>query len=190
MTQIPDEKFPAYVVKASRELWRIHRVARDPWWFSHDGSGRFDPVGDPRIGASYWALQPLGAFVEVYTELYLATEDIDARQITRLRVPHDLRIADLCSRRALRYGVTATIGADPDYAPGQQLATQLLGAGFAGARWWVRHDPAQTLHGVALFGPVGATTLPGWTTPASEPIDDGLLRRAGRTFGYRAIPRP
>ena len=55
----------------------------------------------------------------------------------------------------------------------------------------MRHDPAQRLVGVALFGAEGSraadTSLP---EPVSRELDDRLLNEARRKFGYRALPRP
>jgi len=40
----PDDlsRFPAFGVDRRRSLYRIHRTDAGPWWFSGDGSGRFD----------------------------------------------------------------------------------------------------------------------------------------------------
>jgi hypothetical protein len=63
-------------------------------------------------------------------------------------------------------------------------------AGFAGIRYWVRHDPAQKLHGVALFGPAGATSGPQDARGISEAIPEELIEQGRARFGYRIVPRP
>jgi hypothetical protein len=171
---------------------RIHRKGRSPWWFSNDGSGRFDPVGVAHMGACYLAADELGAFVEAFrTPTTIAEDDIEARRLSVVELGRELTLADLCSRRALRYNVTAELGAAGDYGASHQFAVEALEAGFDGVRWWVRHDPAQTLVGVALFGPAGE---PGasrrWPVPTPVELGARLLRRARHHFGYQVVPRP
>jgi hypothetical protein len=187
-----DARFPARVWKAGRPLARVHRAGHSPWWFSGDGSGRFDPLGAAGVGACYLAADELGAFIEVFrTPTTLAAESIAGRRVSLVELNRDLRLADLCSRRALKYGVTAELGAGGDYEASQQLASAAHAAGFDGVRWWVRHDPAQKLVGVALFGPAGEPDDPQrW--PLAEPAELGerLLKRARASFGYRVLPPP
>jgi hypothetical protein len=53
------------------------------------------------------AIDPLGAWVEVFREtLVLDRAEVLARSLRRVRPGHDLRLADLASRRALQSGVT------------------------------------------------------------------------------------
>jgi hypothetical protein len=112
------EGFPYRTLRGDRPLYRLHRSAREPWWFSADGSGRFDPAGTD-AGACYVAYEPLGAWIEVFRKaMVIAEADVSARILTELRAGPDLRLADLVSRRALSFGVTASLGADEDYAAG------------------------------------------------------------------------
>ncbi len=88
---------------------RIHRATLGPWWFSSDGSGRFDPTGGHQ-GACHLAEQPLGAWIEVFREqMLLAEEEVHARSLLSVALGRDLRLADLTSRRALAIGVTASV---------------------------------------------------------------------------------
>ena len=70
-------------------------------------------------------------------------------------------------------------------------ASEAAAAGFDGLRWWVRHDPAQRLVGIALFGPAGASApsvpLPSGVT---GPLDSRLLEEARGKFGCSVLPRP
>lgn len=69
-------RFPRRTLRATRVVHRIHLSVRGPWWFSADGSGRFDPVGTA-LGACYVAEHPLGAWVEVVRkQLLLAEADL------------------------------------------------------------------------------------------------------------------
>ena len=132
MSRSPLAGFPVRTWRADRALWRIHRADRDVWWFSSDGTGRFDPVDVDGMGACYLAQEPLGAFVEVFrTRLELDEDDVTARRLAEVRFDRDLRLADVCSRRALRFGVTAEIGAGGDYERSQAFA---LRGGRSGIR--------------------------------------------------------
>ena len=187
-----DARFPARSWRRGRPLARIHREGQSPWWFSNDGSGRFDPVGIPDTGACYLAATELGAFVEVFrTPTTIAEDDIESRRLSVVTLGRELRLADLCSRRALTYNVTADVGAAGDYGVSQQFAVEALGAGFAGVRWWLRHDPAQRLVGIALFGPAGEPDPSRrWPVPRPVELSNRLLTRAWRDFGYQVVPRP
>ncbi len=186
-----DRRFPRRTLKADRDIYRIHRADRPPWWFSADGSGRFDPVGTGQ-GACYLAEQPLGAWVEVFRRrLLLADAELQGRVMTTVRIGRALRLADLTSRRGLAFGVTASLGADEDYAASQAFAIAAVHSGFAGIRYLVRHDPAQQLYGLALFANAKAPTTyatSAQTTTSTIPAD--IEREAARRFGYRILPTP
>lgn len=176
--------FPRRTLRGDRPLYRIH--CKPVWWFSSDGSGRFDPVGTG-LGTCYWAERPLGAWVEVFRKQMLLSEgELAARRLCVVEVGRDLRLADLTSRRAPGFGVTASLGANEDYAPSQAFAVHAAEAGFDGIRHFVRHDPAQRLYGVALFGE--ATTA--WPSGADADIPDELIAAAKAGFGYRVLPLP
>jgi hypothetical protein len=49
---------------------------------------------------------------------------------------HDLRLADVCSRRALAFNMTAEVGAGGDCGLSHKLASDAAAAGFDGVRWW------------------------------------------------------
>jgi hypothetical protein len=183
--------FPRRTLRGARTLHRIHRRDKGAWWFSSNGDGRFDPTGTA-TGVCYLAEDPLGAWVEVFRKTQLLAEaDIAGRALMSVALGRDLRLADLTSRRALGYGVTASLGAGEEYQASQRFAAQALTAGFHGIRYLVRHDPAQKLYGIALFGPAGSadSSDPRWPHP-SEPIPADLIARAEREFGYRVLPTP
>jgi hypothetical protein len=190
------ERFPQRTLRADREIYRIHRFQRisgnTGWWFSFDGTGRFDPVGTGK-GSCYFAERPLGAWVEVYRrQMLLAEAAVLDRWLMTVRVGRDLRLADLTSRRALGFGVTASLGANERYDASQAFAADALHAGFAGIRYLVRHDPAQRLYGIALFGEAGEQ-MENEVVEASildYPIPGELVAEARRRFGYRVVPRP
>lgn len=182
--------FPRRTLRGDVALHRIHRAGRRAWWFSEDGSGRFDPVGTGH-GACYLSTDPLGAWVEVFRKrMLVAEEEVLGRALFSVALGRDLRLADLTSRRALEHGVTATVGASEDYAPSQAFAAAALEAGFAGVRYLVRHDPAQKLYGVALFAPAGVPDDALWPEGEDRPIPGALVQRAISAFRYRVLPAP
>jgi RES domain-containing protein len=186
------EGFPRRTSRGHRTIYRIHRSERSAWWFSSDGSGRFDPVSTGE-GACYLAEQPLGAWIEVFRKrLLLAEAEVDGRSLFNVELERDLRLADLTSRRALGFGVTASLGADENYEGSQEFAVEAVQAGFDGLRYLLRHDPAQKLYGLALFATAGApeSTDVLWPSGRQGAIPDELLDAARRVFGYRVLPTP
>ena len=186
------DRFPRRTLRGDRTIHRIHRSANGAWWFSSDGTGRFDPVGTGK-GACYLAEDPLGAWVEVFRKrMLLAEAEITARALFSVELGRELRLADLTSRRALEFGVTASLGADQQYGDSHEFAVLAVEAGFDGIRYLVRHDPAQKLYGLALFGDAGApdATDPSWPAARDEPLSDDLAAAAARAFGYRVLPPP
>ena len=127
--------FPLATLRGDQEISRIHRSARDPWWFSTDGSGRFDPVGSGS-GSCYFAKEPIGAWIEVFRkQILLADDEVNQRSLYRLRLGRDLKLADITSRRALQFGVTASLGANEDYTTSHTFAAEALASGFDGIRY-------------------------------------------------------
>jgi RES domain len=183
--------FPRRTLKADREIYRVHRCDLDAWWFSCDGSARFDPVGTG-LGACYLAESPLGAWVEVFRKkMMLAEAEVQGRALLSVRLGRNLKLADLTSRRALQFGVTASLGADQDYTASQAFAVDAVESGLDGLRYLVRHDPAQKLYGLALFAPAGVVIDEAlWPPGRGGPIPDDLGDEAARLFGYRVMPTP
>jgi hypothetical protein len=68
-----------------------------------------------------------------------AEDEVLERSLYRAKLGRDLRLADVTSRRALQFGVTASIGAGEDYAESHIFAADVLAAGFAGIRYLVPH---------------------------------------------------
>jgi hypothetical protein len=183
--------FPRHTLRADRPLYRIHRAGR-PWWFAFNGKQRFDPVGTG-LGACYLAYAPLGAFIEVFrVGMTIAEDDIAARLLHTVELGRNLRLADVTSPRALRFGVTASIGANPLYDESQEFARRIITAGYDGVRYFARHDPAQRLHSVALFAAAGPADPadPEWPVGDDGPIPDDLVAEAERRFGYLVLPTP
>jgi hypothetical protein len=185
--------FPPFTITPGTALYRIHRASREPWWFSSDGSGRFDPVDFPDMGSCYFAEEQLGAWIEVFrTALVIADTDVATRRLFSPVFSRELVLADVTHREALRFGVTASLGAGEDYGPSQTFAAAAAAAGFSGVRYLVRHDPSQRLTGIALFGPDGAAELDDlqWPSQPDLEIPEELVLEAASAFGYRVVPAP
>jgi hypothetical protein len=186
--------FPRRTLRADHLIHRVHRTARGCWWFSSDpNGGRFDPVGTG-MGACYFAETPLGAFIEVFRKtLLIAEADVTERSLSTVAMGRSLRLANLTSRRALGFGVTASLGASEDYRPSRAFAADAVTAGFDGVRYLARHDPSQRLYSVALFAPAGGVdpTDPDWPQPQqTQAIPQALIEDANRRFHYRVLPAP
>jgi len=184
--------FPRRTLRGDTTLLRIHLATRGAWWFSGDGSGRFDPTGTG-LGACYLAERPLGAWIEVFRKrMLIAESEIVERALCAIRLGREVRLADLTSRRALSFGVTASLGANEVYTASQAFATRAVEVGFDGIRYLVRHDPAQDLRGVALFGEIGSPDPndDDWPAGIEGEIEESLIEEAVMTFGYRVLPTP
>ena len=184
--------FPRRTLREDQALHRIPGAARGPWWFSADGSGRFDPRGTG-YGACYLAERPMGAWIEVFRKRLLLPEDeVTARVLLSVRLRRAVRLADVTSRRAPGYGATVSLGSGESYDASQRFATDAIAAGYEGVRYFVRHDPAQKLYGYALFAPAGAPEPddPLWPAGDDGPIPRELIEEAARLSGYRVLPAP
>jgi hypothetical protein len=107
--------------------------------------------------------------------------ELETRRICRIELPRGVRLADCTSESARVWGITAEIHSTPSYEATQRWAHSLAQAGFDGIRYLLRHDPAQRLAGVVLFGPY----LPG---NPSQPIGDELIQEVRSRFGMQVVP--
>ena len=113
--------------------------------------------------------------------------DVRTRSIAAVTLDRSLSCVDLSHRRALAAGVTAATTSGGDYEPSQALADRLQGD-RDGVLWRVRHDLAQQLIGVVLFGPEGEQERKDWPPVEISFIDAELIREAEDEFGYRVMP--
>jgi hypothetical protein len=184
----PDDlnRFPSFDVDRRRSLYRIHPSDVGPWWFSGDGSGRFDLL-DGR-GSCYLAVTPIGAFIEVFRVATVIPEaEVEARSLSSLVPPTRTRLADCTVSAARKFGITGAIHTQPDYTAPQLWAEAFAAAGFAGIRYRVSHDPAQRELGVVLFGDAGEQALP---VRRTEPVPASVIEAARKRFGLIVAPTP
>ena len=94
-------------------------------------------------GSVLLAERPIGAWVEVFRKTMLIPDaEVAARSLFSVALPgRDLRLADLTSRRAPGFGVTASLGANEEYARSHAFAVAAAQAGFDGMRYLVSTIP-------------------------------------------------
>lgn len=183
-------RLPHRTLPVGTELYRIHRTTRDPWFFDASGAGRFDPVAAPGRGASYWTLDPLGAWIEVFRDsMSIDEKDITDRHLSIATLTQPLRVADLAVRRALKSGVTAAMTSGADYAGAQQLSSEIQPTERA-IRWRLRHDLRGKSLGLVLFGPAGSVPPAGIQTRKPVALPSHLVARTASVFGYEILPTP
>jgi hypothetical protein len=179
-------QFPFREADEETAWFRMHRVEHGAWWFSSDGSGRFDL--DSPHGACYLAEAPVGALIEHFDGITVIPElELEGRRISILKPDGRLRLADCTSPAARRFGVDLALSAGDDYAHTQRFAAWFHDGGFDGVRYLLRNDPAATLVGIALFGAGGEHDRPHLST---SPVDEATLAIAASVFGVEVVPSP
>ncbi|MGH9073619.1 MAG: RES family NAD+ phosphorylase [Acidimicrobiales bacterium] len=184
------EGFPVHRVGPDQVLARIHRSDRYAAFYSSDGSGRFDL--SPPQGTCYLREEPLASFVEVFREARVVAEALVAtKALTLLRVREVVTLADVAHPRSRQFGVTGEIHTTTAYEATHAWATAFDRANFGGVRYRVRHDPAQDLIGVALFGMAGeGMNKSQLASVETSPIPTGLVAAAEQRFGIVVLPTP
>lgn len=180
--------FPAQHLASGHVLARIHRADRKSGSYSSDGSGRFDL---PQLqGTCYLGEEPLASFVEVFREAAVVAETlVNAKVMSLIQLRDDVRLADVTAPRSRHFGVTGEIHSSVDYEVTQAWAVALRRAGFDGIRYLVRHDPSQSLVGVALFGLAGEHDDQ-FLTVKTAAIPTSLFTAAEARFGIVILPTP
>lgn len=181
--------FPARLLAAGARLFRIVRKGRGPWWFGNRMDGRFD-LPEPH-GTCYLAADPLAALLEVLgpdrNGGLVASEYLLERRLRELSIPADITVADVTSRQASSFGITAEIGTIVPYGRTQSWARQLNRANFQGIVYWLRHDPSRS-EGFALFGPQGERKS--WRRGRERAISRELIARLRTECGIEIAPIP
>ncbi len=137
------------------------------------------------MGTCYFAEQPEGCFLEVFKDFSAAVPktEIQIRSLARVQLERTLSLADCTSEKARVWGITAEIHSSPDYSKTQDWAAAFVRSGFDGICYFLRHDPAQNLLGIALFGPAGSPS--GFPAPTSVPIGTELLQAVADRLASR-----
>lgn len=148
-----------------RKLVRVCRVGQQPWWFSSDGSGRFDL--EPPNGTCYLAIDGYAAIREASRLGPVSTDWVEARELREVSPPDaQARLAATTRQAAGRYGVTTELVTVIPYGLSQRWAAAFQKHGFDGIRHQLRHDQRARPSGIALFGPAGPAEFDGGTASA------------------------
>lgn len=172
--------FPA--VATPRRLVRVCQAARQTWWFSADGSGRFDL--SPPEGTCYLATDAYAAIREATRLGPVSTLWVQARELREVTPPTaGRRLAATTRQDAGRYGVTTELVTVVPYDLPRRWAAAFRDHGFDGIRHQLRHDQRARPSGVALFGRAGAGDLDGGQSTA-------LTTSAVEAAGVRLLAPP
>lgn len=178
--------FPVWHVLRGTTFHRVTSAGNGPWWFSSDGSGRFD-LRSPR-GTCYLADDPLVALLEVLGVLASAPvvdpAVLEGRSLWTIELPDQCDAADTTTRRARGFGVTAELAAGARYALAQRWATAFAAAGFGGLRYRARHDPGGG-RCLALFGAAGERKR--WRRGRPATVGAALLDRLRAEAGIALV---
>jgi RES domain len=162
-------------VAPPKVLVRVCRTGRAAWWFSSDGSGRFDLA--PPDGTCYLATDAYAAIREASRLGPVSTGWVAARELRHVTPPdRDARLAATTRQAAGRFGVTTELATILPYDLPRRWAAAFRAHGLDGIRHQLRHDQRARPSGVALFGPAGTADVP---KGISEPLDRAHMRRAG-----------
>lgn len=150
--------FPADALPVSKPLFRAHSKRRGPWWFSSDGSGRFD-LHPPR-GTCYAADGPAPALRERLGPSYSGggrapAQLIDETLVTEIQAPKG-RGASLEGPTARNYPITGELVAMTPYTVPRAWAAAFDRAGFEAIHYRGRFSHSFGVVCWALFDRAGA----------------------------------
>lgn len=184
--------FPTHTYSAGTAFVRSHSSGLGPWWFASNGAGRFDLAGT--YGTCYVAEDEVITLLEKFGGMKsVPNYSIEEVSISSVSSASDLVVADLTSNKAAAYGVTAEIFDTSDYPLTQRWAASLLAAGFAGVRYWARHDLAHDHRAVAIFDAAGVPADPsGRSVRSTEALVDrtDLMERWQKETGVTVLVVP
>lgn len=139
-------------------LVRVCRSGSRTWWFSSDGSGRFD-LPRPE-GTCYLATDAYAAIREATRLGPVSTDWVHTRELRHVDSPDpDARLAATTRKAAGSYGVTTELVTLAPYDRPRRWAVAFRAHGFDGIRHQLCHDQRARPSGVCLFGPSGASDL-------------------------------
>ncbi len=158
-------------------LYRVARKQNSTWWFSADGSGRFDLTSVTDQGTCYFGVDRHAPLLEVFREQPVDPADLEIRSLRVVQLLGSRMLADTASREARGFGITLEIATITPYDICHEWAMRFFELGFAGLHHHLRHDPASG-SGVSLFGPVGGSSDE-WPEGETLPITRDDAERAG-----------
>ena len=188
------DRFPSRECPAGARLFRTHRAAHGPCWFSSSGYGRFD-LAAPN-GTCYTAETEQLTLLETWAGMRVVpSTELVERYISVIQTTTARNLADLTSNAATQFGVTAEIFTTGNYQRTQLWAAALRAAGYDGIRYWARHDLAHTHGCIALFDTAGehtGATPHDFTVTTTSPLTDraDLTTALRQDTGIVILPIP
>lgn len=183
------DNFPRLTIARNRNLWRVTRKNRSPWWFSSSREGRFDL--DSPHGTCYMTVDPLAAVAEVlgseFVTRVVPSSFFSARTLWCLKPPGTIRAANMTDSLAYGFGVTAEIGTIVPYDIPQEWARALHSSGYGGVLYQLRHPPSPR-PGLALFGQGGERTS--YPVKRHQELGPALIRQLKAHYGVEVVPVP
>lgn len=139
-------------------LYRAHNPARSPWWFSSDGSGRFDLRGAE--GTCYLASDVATGIRESFGPLLDDDQAISERQarskiVSIVSVGDTDGFANLGSKRAAWFGAIRELSTTGDYELTGRWAAALRALPVDGIHYASRFTSGERGNAWAVFGPGG-----------------------------------
>ena len=158
-------------------LVRVCRAESGTWWFSADGSGRFDLR--PPEGTCYLAVDAYSAIREASRLGPVSTGWVADRELRQVQPPDPgAQLAATTRKGAGRYGITTELATVVPYDLPRRWAAAFRVHGFDGLRHQLRHDQRARPSGVALFGTAGAAAADDDTR---TPLTAAAVQAAGIT---------
>lgn len=154
---VPADLDPANPSVAAPKF-RAHSAANGPWWFSSDGSGRFDLR--PPYGACYFADDVDTAVRERLADLIIDMQPISAEKAAQMAVATitpdtPAAYANIVDGQAARFGVIRELCTMVQSPVPNDWAASFHIAGFDGVRYSSRFTSAAGPNSWAMFGPAG-----------------------------------
>jgi len=147
------------VVRPPAGLHRVCRGVNGTWWFSSDGSGRFDL--EPPEGTCYFAADVYAAIREASRLGPVTPRWVAEREVRNVSPPNPrARLAGTTRKAAGSFGVTNELVTLVPYDLPRRWATAFRAHAFEGIRHQLRHDQRARPGGISLFGPAGAGAAP------------------------------
>lgn len=158
-------------------LLRVCRLSYPTWWFSSDGSGRFDL--SPPAGTCYLATDQYAAIRETTRLGPVSTTWLRGRELREVGPPEaNARLAATTRQAAGRFGMTTELATIVPYDLPRRWAAAFRMAGFDGIRHQLRHDHRARPSGIAIFGPAAGVT---YDDGSHIPLTPSMVEDAGVT---------
>jgi hypothetical protein len=152
------------------------------WWFSSDGSGRFDLKAPD--GTCYFATDAYAAIREASRLGPVTPAWIADREVRHVTPPNPRsRLAATTRRSAGAYGLTNELVTMLPYDLPREWAAAFRAHGFDGIRHMLRHDPRARPGGVSWFGRIGGN-------PGGDRTRQALNAAAMKAAGVQIIDVP